>query len=79
MEHPIPVALAQNGKTKPQPSTVTIEVSGGVVQNVYASKNLPPISVELIDFDNLCDAPDAEFMSAKRLLEDTDKEHNHIF
>ena len=34
-------------------ATVTIEVSGGLVQNVYASPDLPEIHVELLDFDNL--------------------------
>ena len=37
----------------PAAGTVTIEVNRGVVQNVYASPDLPAISDELIDFDNL--------------------------
>lgn len=59
--------------------TVTIEVSGGVVQNVYASPDLPAISVELIDFDNLHDNPEEDLARAEQLLQLTKENHNHIF
>ena len=60
-------------------ATVTIEVSGGLVQNVYASPDLPDIHVELIDADNL----DAESEEAQRngqqLLDKIAQAHKHIF
>lgn len=59
--------------------TVTIEVSGGVVQNVYASPDLPEISVELIDFDNLREEPDEVEEHARRLLKEITRTHNCIF
>ena len=49
-------------------ATVTIEVRGGVVQNVYASPDLPDISVELIDFDNLRDEPETVEAHSQRLV-----------
>ena len=48
-------------------ATVTIEVSGGVVQNVYASPDLLDISVELIDFDNLRDEPETVEAHSQRM------------
>ena len=59
--------------------TVTIEVSGGVVQNVYASPDLPVERVELIDFDNLNSEPETIRKRAARLLDLAAKEHTHIF
>ena len=60
-------------------STVTIEVRGGVVQNVYASTDLPAVSVELIDFDNLHESPQEELDRAERLLGLIAESHTHIF
>lgn len=60
-------------------ATVTIEVSGGVVQNVYASPDLPDISVELIDFDNLKDEPEAMETHNRQLLSMIAQNHKHIF
>lgn len=60
-------------------ATVTIEVRGGVVQNVYASPDLPDISVELIDFDNLRDEPETVEAHSQRLLAMIKKRHKHIF
>lgn len=37
---------------KPGSLTVTIEVQGGLVANVYASPDLPEIRIELLDMDN---------------------------
>lgn len=59
--------------------TVTIEVSGGVVQNVYASPDLPAISVELIDFDNLRDGSAEDQGRSERLLKLISESHTHIF
>lgn len=59
--------------------TVTIEVVGGVVQNVYASPDLPPISVNLLDFDNLHDATEAEYAEAEREMKAIASQHIHIF
>lgn len=59
--------------------TVTIEVSGGVVQNVYASPDLPAISVELIDFDNLREGSAEEQGRSGRLLKLVSESHTHIF
>lgn len=60
-------------------ATVTIEVSGGVVQNVYASPELPDISVELVDFDNLKDEPEDVEAHNRRLLSMIAQSHKHIF
>ena len=60
-------------------ATVTIECSGGVVQNVYASPDLPPISVDLIDFDNLRDASEEELRHSQQQLRAVAKAHTHIF
>ena len=59
--------------------TVTIEVSGGVVQNVYASPDLPEIRVELIDFDNLQEESEAVEAHSRKLLSMIAQNHNHIF
>lgn len=60
-------------------ATVTIEVSGGLVQNVYASPDLPEIHVELIDADNLeAESEEAQDRS-QRLLEKIAQAHKHIF
>ena len=61
------------------PATVTIECSGGVVQNVYASPDLPPISVDLIDFDNLRDASEEELLHSQQQLKAVAEAHTHIF
>lgn len=60
-------------------ATVAIEVSGGLVQNVYASPDLPEIHVELIDADNL--AAELEEMQdhGQRLLERIAQTYKHIF
>lgn len=60
-------------------ATVTIEVSGGVVQNVYASPDLPEISVELIDFDNLREESEAVETHSRKLLSMIAQNHKHIF
>ena len=60
-------------------ATVTIEVSGGVVQNVYASPDLPEISVELIDFDNLREESEAAETHSRKLLSMIAQNHKHIF
>ena len=59
--------------------TVTIEVSGGVVQNVYASPDLPPIRVELIDLDNLLEESAEEQQRGQRKLQQVSDSHTHIF
>ena len=59
--------------------TVTIEVSGGVVQNVYASPDLPPISVELIYAYNLKEESEEAQAHAERQLKLTAESHTHIF
>ena len=59
--------------------TITIEVSGGVVQSVYASPDLPEISVELIDHDSLEYSSEQEQAREERQLKMTEKYHNHIF
>ena len=59
--------------------TVTIEVVGGLVQNVYASPDLPPISVEVLDFDNLHDATEEEYAQNNRRLKAIAKHHIHIY
>jgi len=58
---------------------VTIEVSGGVVQNVYASPDLPDIGVELIDFDNLREEPETAETHSRQLLSMIAQAHKHIF
>ena len=58
---------------------MTIECSGGVVQNVYASPDLPPISVDLIDFDNLRDASEEELLHSQQQLKAVAEAHTHIF
>ena len=50
-----------------------------MVQNVYASPDLPDISVELIDFDNLRDEPETVEAHSQRLLAMIKKRHKHIF
>lgn len=60
-------------------ATVTIEVKDGVVLNVYASPDLPEIDIQLIDFDNLRDAPESEVAWAERMLESVAEQHKHIF
>lgn len=60
-------------------ATVTVEVSGGVVQNVYASPDLPEISVELIDFDNLREESEAVETHSRKLLSMIAQNHKHIF
>lgn len=60
-------------------ATVTIEVSGGLVQNVYASPDLPEIRIELIDMDDLEDESGQALEHGRRLLEETAQGHNHIF
>lgn len=60
-------------------ATVTIEVSGGVVQNVYASPDLPEVSVELIDFDNLQEESEAAETHSRKLLSMIAQNHKHIF
>ena len=44
---------------KPGSLTVTIEVQGGLVANVYASPDLPEIRIELLDMDNAAAASPA--------------------
>lgn len=63
----------------PPAATVTIEVSGGLVQNVYASPDLPEIRVELIDMDNLGEESEEALDHKKHLLEVIAQAHKHIF
>ena len=60
-------------------ATVTIEVSGGLVQNVYASPDLPEIHVELIDADNLETESEEAQDHGQRRLEKIAQAHNHIY
>jgi len=60
-------------------ATVTIEVSGGVVQNVYASPDLPEIHVELLDFDNLKEESAKTLERGEQLLKLAEQAHKHIF
>ena len=60
-------------------ATVTVEVSGGVVQNVYASPDLPDIGVELIDFDNLREESETAETHSRQLLSMIAQAHKHIF
>ena len=67
-------------RIEPPPAvTVTIEINGGVLQNVYASPDLPEINVELIDFDVLKDASDTERSRAQRMLDETKAHHKQIY
>ena len=66
-------------RTELSAATVTIEVSGGLVQNVYASPDLPKIHVELIDADNLEAESEEAQDRGRRLLEKTAQTHKHIF
>lgn len=61
------------------PATVTIEVSGGLVQNVYASPDLPEIHVELLDFDNLKEESAKALERGEQLLKLAEQAHKHIF
>lgn len=63
----------------PSAATVTIEISGGVLQNVYASPDLPDINVELIDFDVLRNALETDRSRAQRILEETKEHHKQIY
>lgn len=60
-------------------NTVTIEVSGGLVQNVYASPDLPEVRVELLDFDNLQAESEEALAHGERLLKLIEQAHKHIF
>ncbi len=60
-------------------ATVTIEVSGGLVQNVYASLDLPEIHVELLDFDNLKEESAKALERGEQLLKLAEQAHKHIF
>lgn len=60
-------------------ATVTIEVSGGLVQNVYASPDLPEIHVELLDFDNLKEKSKEALEHGEQLLKLIEQTHKHIF
>ena len=60
-------------------ATVTIEVSGGLVQNVYASPDLPEIRIELIDADNLEAESEEAQNHCQRLLERIAQAHKHIY
>ncbi len=60
-------------------ATVTIEVSGGLVQNVYASPDLPEIHVELLDFDNLKEESAKTLERGEQLLKLAEQAHKHIF
>ena len=63
----------------PPAATVTIEVRGGVVQNAYASPDLPEVRVELLDFDNLQAESEEALDHGERLLKLIEQSHNHIF
>ena len=63
----------------PPAATVTIEVSGGLVQNVYASPDLPEIHVELIDMDNLGEDSEKTQNHGQLLLAKIAQAHKHIF
>ncbi len=63
----------------PPAATVTIEINGGALQNVYASPDLPEINVELIDFDVFKDASDAERNRAQRMLDEIKAHHKQIY
>lgn len=60
-------------------ATVTIEVRDGVVQNVYASPDLPEVRVELLDFDNLKAETEEALKHGEQLLNLIEQSHNHIF
>lgn len=64
---------------KPGSLTVTIEVQGGLVSNVYASPDLPEIRIELLDMDNAAAASPANLRWAERMLAATAAAHNHIY
>lgn len=61
---------------KPGSLTVTIEVQGGLVANVYASPDLPEIRIELLDMDNAAAASPANLRWAERMLAATAAAHN---
>ena len=63
----------------PPTATVTIEVRGGVVQNAYASPDLPKVCVELLDFDNLQAESEEALNHGERLLKMIEQSHKHIF
>lgn len=60
-------------------TTVTIEISDGRLQNVYASPDLPTIFVELIDIDDLQQESEEAFTRGQQLLEKIAQAHKHIF
>lgn len=60
-------------------ATVTIEVRDGVVQNVYASPDLPEVDIELLDFDNLQADSEEALNRGERLLKLVEQAHTHIF
>ena len=64
---------------KPGSLTVTIEVQGGLVANVYASPDLSEIRIELLDIDNAAAASPANLRWAERMLAATAAAHNHIY
>ena len=63
----------------PPAAAVTIEVSGGLVQNVYASPDLPEIHIELIDMDELENESEETRSHKKHLLDTITQTHKHIF
>lgn len=60
-------------------TTVTIEVRDGVVQNVYASPDLPQVFIELLDFDNLQAESEEALDHGERRLKLIEQAHKHIF
>lgn len=65
-------------RTKGTSDIVTIEVRGGLVQNVYASPDLPRLQVELLDFDNLKVESGEALEHGEQQLKLVEQTHNHI-
>lgn len=59
--------------------TMSIEVSGGVLQNVYVSQDAPVIAVTLFDMDNAKEEDDEEYARIMSELEQVAQSHRKIY
>lgn len=60
-------------------ATVTIELSDGLLQNVYASPDLPEIRVEVIDLEARKSESEQDLKQGRRLLNAAKQSHNLIY